>query len=159
MKSNNLISEFLLLNSIAVVGVSRNGKEPANHIFEKFQNEGYQVFAVNPNATQISGEKVFHDVLSIPENVEGVVIATHPDVTKSIIEQCAAKGVKYVWIHKSFGEGSYCEEAVKYAHLRHINVIESGCPLMYLNPDLVHTCMKWVLNKFNKTHEEETVTA
>ena len=157
MKPVSLISDFLLLKRIAVVGVSRNGKAPANNIYNKLKNEGYDAFAVNPNMSQISGDKVYHDILSIPGGIEGVVIATHPNVTKSIIEQCASMGVRNVWIHRSFGDGSYCEEAVKYARLRHINVIENGCPLMYLNPDLFHSCMKWVLNlnkKYSQNQEE-----
>jgi len=159
MLQNSLISDFLMQNRIAVVGVSRNGKAPANHIYKKFKEEGYTVFAVNPNTSIIDGDTVYHDIMSIPGGIEAVVIATHPDITLDIMKQCAGIGVKYVWIHRAFDQGSYHDDAVKYAKLRHINLIENGCPMMYLSPDLVHRCMKWVLKNTGRNPEKEMIHA
>lgn len=159
MLNDSLISDFLMQNRIAVVGFSRNGKEAANFIYEKLKKEGYDVFAVNPNASTINNETVYHDIMSIPGGVQAVVIATHPDTTLDIVKQCAGMGVKYVWIHRSFGKGSYSEEAVLHAKLKHINVIENGCPMMYLSPDVVHKCMKWVLKQTGRNPEKETINA
>jgi len=156
---NSLISDFLMQERIAVVGVSRSGKAPANFIYEKLKDEGHTVYAVNPNATEINNEVVYHDIISIPGGVQAVVIATHPEVTLDIMKQCAGMGVKYVWIHRSFGQGSYNKEAAKYAKLRHINLIENGCPMMYLSPDIVHRCMKWILKSTGRNPEKQIINA
>jgi hypothetical protein len=159
MDSQSLISDFLMQKRIAVVGVSRKGKAPANFIYSKFKKEGYIVFAINPNVIEIEGEKVYHDIMSIPGGIDAVIIATHPEITEDIMEQCAGMGVKYVWIHRSFGKGSYNEKAAKYAKLQHINLIENGCPLMYLSPDVVHSCMKWILKNTGRNPEKAVIHA
>jgi predicted CoA-binding protein len=40
---------------------------------------GYEVFAVNPNADQVEGDRCFHDLKSIPGGVDAVVIGTRPE--------------------------------------------------------------------------------
>ena len=42
---------------VAVTGVSRKSRDHgANYVYKRFKERGYQVFAVNPNATQVEGD-------------------------------------------------------------------------------------------------------
>jgi predicted CoA-binding protein len=129
------IAAFLAGKRIAVAGVSRNTKgHVGNAIFKKFAAGGYETFAVNPNAAEVEGEKCYPAVGAIPGDIDGVVIATHPAMAASVIRQCADKGVRRVWFHRSFGQGSVSQEAVEAAKSAGIETIESGCPMMYLEP-------------------------
>ena len=142
---------FLQLKSIAVAGVSSTKKDAANIIYEKLKKTGYDVYAVNPNATEIEGEPCYPDLASIPVRVEGVVIGTSPGVSLSIVQQCAKLGIHHAWIHKSVDNGSYSKEAEDFCKENGIHLIPGGCPMMYCAPvDFGHRCIKWVLNAMGK---------
>ncbi len=73
------VSEFLRGKRFAVAGVSRASAQPANAIYRRLKDCGYEVFAINPNASKVEGVTAYPDLASIPVTVDGVVIATHPD--------------------------------------------------------------------------------
>ncbi|MEE8347346.1 MAG: CoA-binding protein, partial [Dehalococcoidia bacterium] len=91
------VDDFLAQKRIAVVGVSRSGREAANMVYRKLRGAGYQVFAVNPNADEVEGDTCFPNLTSIPGSVEAVVIATAPEVTESVVRDCAEQGISRVW--------------------------------------------------------------
>ncbi|MCB9076195.1 MAG: CoA-binding protein [Anaerolineaceae bacterium] len=141
------VSDFLAQERIAVVGVSRSEGAAANAIYKKLRETGYQVFPVNPNAQEIEGDPCYANVRSIPEGVDGVIIATQPQVTDQIVRECAAAGISRVWMHRSFGGGSVSPEAVDYCRTHNITVIPGGCPMMFCEPvDMGHKCIRWILN-------------
>lgn len=74
--------EFLAQKSIAVAGVSRSGTEAANAVYCKLRSLGYNVFAVNPNATTVEGDPCYPDLKSIPATVDGVVVLVMARWTK-----------------------------------------------------------------------------
>jgi predicted CoA-binding protein len=140
------IEQFLACKRIAVAGVSRNTGEAANAVYRKLRGAGYEVFATNPNAAEVEGTRCYPDLAAIPGGVDGVVIATRPDVSVDVVRQCSQLGIDLVWFHRSFGEGSVSEAAVRECEARGIRCIVGGCPLMYCKPvDLGHRCMRWVL--------------
>ena len=143
--------QFLRLNKIAVAGVSSTKKDAANYIYEKLKKSGHQVYPVNPNASEIDGEPCYPNLATIPEPVDGVVIGTNPKVTLQVVQECAELGIKYAWIHKAFDGGSYSDEAEKFCKENDINLIPTGCPMMFCKPvDFAHKCMKWVLHATGK---------
>jgi predicted CoA-binding protein len=142
------VDRFLQAKRLAVAGVSRDARQPANAIFRRLRSQVPHVFAINPNTDQVEGVRCFPDVLSLPEPVEGVVIATHPDVTGEVVRQCAQAGVARVWMHRSFGQGSVSDPSVAECERRGIECIVGGCPLMFCEPvDLAHKCMRWWLQR------------
>jgi hypothetical protein len=63
--------------------------------------------------------------------VEAVVIATAPDKAEGTMRECAELGIKHVWMHRGYGEGSVNPEATAYGRRHGITVIDGGCPLMF----------------------------
>jgi acyl-CoA synthetase (NDP forming) len=101
---------------------------------------------INPNVSEVEGVRCYPDLAAIPDSIDGVVIATHPRVSVELVRQCAAHGVGRVWFHRSFGDGSVSQEAVRECEVRGIHCIVGGCPLMYCAPvDFGHRCMRWWL--------------
>ncbi len=142
------ISEFLRGKRLAVAGVSRQGGQPANAIYKRLKSCGHEVYAVNPEASEVEGVECYPNIGALPERVEGVVIATHPRVSIEVVRQCAEQGVAQVWFHRSFGEGSVSEEAVRECEALGVRSIVGGCPLMFCHPvDFGHRCMKWWLQR------------
>jgi len=145
-------TQFLAHKRIAVTGVSRN---PAGHgsnlVYKRLRERGYQVFAVNPNADEVEGDRCYHDLTSIPGGVEAVVIGTDPDRTAATVQECADLGIRHVWMHRSFGKGSVCDSATTLGRRAGITVIKGGCPLMFCEPvDIFHRCLRWSLGRLGR---------
>lgn len=147
---NELTSDFLAQKRIAVAGVSRTTNDAANLIYRKLRDNGYTVFALNPNAETVEGAPAYRDLKSIPGGVDGVVIVTQPAVTEQIVRECVEAGVTRVWIHQSFMQGSFSPEAVRYCKEHGITVIPGGCPMMFCKPDFGHRCIKWYMQMTGK---------
>jgi predicted CoA-binding protein len=137
------IEAFLQQKSIAVLGYSSQGNQPANLIYKKLKDNGYQVFAVNPKADQVEDVPCYPDVQSIPEPVEGAVLCTPAKAAEQAVQECAAKNIQQVWMHTGMGPGSFDQQAFAKAKALGMEVIPGGCPLMFLKPDIFHRCMGW----------------
>jgi hypothetical protein len=112
------VREFLAGKRIAVTGVSRDRRHFANLIYRKPQASGH----------------------------DGVLVASLPAASLAIVGQCADRGVRRIWFHRSFGDGSVSAEAVRECEARGISCIVGGCPMMYVAPiDPAHRCMRWLL--------------
>jgi uncharacterized protein len=147
-KTPQSIATFLSGRRIAVAGVSRNPSQPANAVFRKLRDAGYEVFPINPNATEVEGTTCYRDLGSVPRQLDGVVIATAPDIAIDIVRQCRDQRVPRVWFHRSFGDGSVSEEAVHECDAYGIDSVVGGCPLMFCDPvDVAHRCMRWWLQR------------
>ena len=50
---------------------------------------------------------------------------------QATVHECAQLGIKEVWMHRAFGEGSVCDQATVYGRAHGMTVIDGGCPLMF----------------------------
>jgi predicted CoA-binding protein len=146
-KIKDAASEFLALKRVAVTGVSRSSKDHgANVVYQRLRSRGYEVFAVNPNAQQVEGDRAYDDLRSIPGGVDAVVIATSPEHAEETMHECAELGISHVWMHRGPGAGSVSETATAYGREHGITVIDGGCPCMFgPTADPGHKTMRVVL--------------
>ena len=87
--------DFLACRRIAVTGVSREPKEHGgNIVYKRLRERGYDVFAVNPNATTLEGDTAYPDLRSIPGGVEAVVVATRPDRAEATVREAAVASLR-----------------------------------------------------------------
>ena len=141
------VQEFLAARRIAVAGVSRDPRQPANLIFRRLRETGHEVVAVNPAAAEVEGQRCWPDLASVPGEVEAVVVATPPSASVDVVRACAERGIRRVWMHRSFGEGSVSAEAASLCREHGIQLIAGGCPMMYCGKvDVGHRCMRWILD-------------
>ena len=138
--------DFLAQKSIAVAGVSRSGELPANYIYRRLKESGHVVYAINPRADEVEGDRCYHSVAELPELVGGLVIATPPDAACQLVANAAERGVRRVWMHQSlFGHGSLDDDAVESCREHHIAVIPGSCPMMFIEPvDVPHKCIHFL---------------
>lgn len=141
------VAEFLKSRRIAVAGVSRT-TGVGNAVLNKLRASGYSVVPINPNATEVEGVTCYPDLAAVPEAPDAVVFASHPRFASDMVRQCAERGIRKIWFHRSFGDGSVSDEAVRECRARGIEPIVGGCPLMYCEPvDFAHRCMCWWLRR------------
>lgn len=147
MKSiHEAASAFLAKKRVAVTGVSRHPESHgSNAVYRRLRDRGYEVFAVNPNAREVEGDRSYPDLKSIPGGVEAVVIATRPELAENTMRECAELGITQVWMHRGPGAGSVSSAATGYGRQHGITVIDGGCPLMFgPTADFGHKVLRFV---------------
>lgn len=123
---------FLESRRIAVTGVSRTPESHgANVVYRRLRAVGYEVFAVNPHADTVEGDRAYRDLAAIPGGVDAVVVATRPDHARATVQEAVDLGVHQVWMHRSVDRGSVDDEATRLGREHGLTVIDGGCPLMY----------------------------
>jgi len=66
-------------HTIAVVGLSSKKFRPSYGVAEYMQKEGYRIIPVNPNETEVLGEKSYARIEDIPEHIDIVDIFRRPE--------------------------------------------------------------------------------
>jgi predicted CoA-binding protein len=119
--------ENLLRNAktIAVVGLSSRRSRPSYGVSEYMQSQGYRIIPVNPNETEILGEKVWTSLDEIPERIDIVDIFRRPECVPEIVDAAIRIGAKGIWMQ----EGVVHEEAAAKAREAGLEVVMDRCIL------------------------------
>src|SRR6516225_6931388 len=60
-KIKDAASVFLANKRVAVTGVSRRAKDHGSNVgYKRLRDRGYEVYAVNPNADEVEGDRCYH---------------------------------------------------------------------------------------------------
>ena len=120
----NLIKEFLDKNNIiAIVGASRNPEKYGYKVYKDLKEAGYKVYPVNPNTSEILGDKCYPNLESLPVKPNVVNIVVPPNITEKIVKECKKLSIKKVWMQP----GSESEEAIKFCNENGIDVVYGVC--------------------------------
>jgi uncharacterized protein len=130
--SLDIITDFLAHKRMAMVGISRDPANLSVKLFQELTARGYEVAPVNPNLEQVGGCRCFGRVQDIEPPVEAVLLMTSPDVTETVVRDCADAGVRTIWMYRATGKGAVSSEAVKFCQEHGIRVVPGECPFMFL---------------------------
>jgi predicted CoA-binding protein len=118
------LKEMLLSTKvIATVGASTNDEKPSYWIFAYLKAKGYRMIPVNPNATELQGEKVYPDLASVPVKVDVVQVFRRPEDVPPIAEDAIRIGAKVLWLQK----GIINHEAERMAEAAGLKVVMDRC--------------------------------
>jgi uncharacterized protein len=122
-----MAGENLLRNAktIAVVGLSSRRSRPSYGVSEYMQSSGYRIIPVNPNETEILGEKAYASLDEVPGPVDIVDIFRRPEGVPEIVDAAIRIGAKGIWMQ----EGVFHEEAAARARAAGLEVIMDKCIL------------------------------
>jgi len=97
--------------TVAVVGISPKEDRPSYVVASYLKSKGYRIIPVRPDGDEILGEKVYHSLSDIPEEirVDMVDIFRRSEDVPPVVEEAIQRGAKVVWmqegvIHKEAGE-------------------------------------------------------
>src|SRR5437660_6100538 len=96
---------------IAVVGLSNKRYRPSHGVAEYMQKAGYRIIPVNPNETEVLGEKSYARIEDIPEHIDIVDIFRRPEFVAPIVDSAIQAGAATVWMQ----EGVVHEDAARKA--------------------------------------------
>lgn len=112
-------------HTIAVVGLSGKRFRPSYGVADYLKRAGFHIIPVNPQETNVLGEKAYPDLDSIPEQVDIVDIFRRSEFVPEIVEAAIRKGAKAIWMQ----EGVYHEAAAKRAEAAGLAVVMDRCIL------------------------------
>lgn len=139
------VNYFLEQRRIAVSGLSRNKDSGAGAIYLKLRNHGYQVYPIHPNAETLHSDQCYPTLSAIPGGVDALFIMNSPEVTEQVVDEAVKLGVKHVWMHdNTLMPSSVSKVAVENCRMHGVNVIDVGCPMMFVEPDIAHKCFRWI---------------
>lgn len=111
--------------TIAVVGLSSNPFKDSFEVAEYLQAKGYRIIPVNPNETEVLGEKAYPSLLDVPPEIEIDVVDVfrRAEHTPEIAEQAVRRGAKVLWLQS----GIVNEEARRIAEGGGLTVVMGVC--------------------------------
>ena len=110
-------------STIAVVGASSNPERPSNGIMRKLKSVGYRVIPVNPNETEVLGERAYASLLDIAEPIDIVDVFRRPEYTPAIADDAVKVGAKALWLQSGVSN----EDAAARATTGGLVVVMNAC--------------------------------
>ena len=122
MDTDEQIAQFLNGAPHAVVGASQDRTKYGNKVLRVYQQNGREVYPVNPSADEIEGLEAYPDLASLPVAVHGISVITPPKITEAVVRQAAELGIQHIWMQP----GAESDEAIELATQHGMNVIAGG---------------------------------
>lgn len=127
------IERFLAQKRIAMVGISHDPKNFSVSLFDELCRRGYEVIPVNPKLPSIKGWQCLARVQDIRPPVTAALLMTSPEVTESVVADCAQAGIRKVWMYRAgIHGGAVSQKAIDFCNDHGIEVIPGECPYMFL---------------------------
>lgn len=98
--------------TIAVVGLSSDSSRPSHGVSNYMRARGYKVIAVNPNETEVFGEKAYADLFAVAEKIDLVDVFRRSDEAGKAVDQAIAVGAKAVWLQEGVIDGDAAQRAL-----------------------------------------------
>lgn len=114
-----------MARTVAVIGASIHRYKYGNKALRAFAQQGYRVFAINPNEEEVEGYRTYPSVLDVPEPIDMATVYVPPHIGIRVVDDLARKGVGEVWLNP----GADGDEVVKRARALGLNVIQA-CSIM-----------------------------
>jgi len=111
--------------TIAVVGLSSKRYRPSYGVSEYMQRAGYRIIPVNPQETEVLGERCYPDLDAVPEAIDIVDIFRRAEYVPEIVEAAIRKGATTIWMQ----EDVVHEDAARRAREAGLDVVMDRCIL------------------------------
>jgi predicted CoA-binding protein len=109
--------------TIAVVGLSPNADRPSNGVSRYMQSHGYRIIPVNPNESEVLGQKAYARLDDVPERIDLVNIFRRSEEAGRHVDEAIRIGARGVWLQ----EGVVDEDAARRALEAGLDVVMDRC--------------------------------
>jgi hypothetical protein len=122
--SSDVVAQILRgTKTIAVVGLSSNPMRASHGVAEYLKNAGYRIIPVNPNETEVLGEKAYARLEDVPEPVDIVEVFRRAEEVPAVAESAVGIGAKVLWMQLGIENAVAAERAVAAG----LAVVEDSC--------------------------------
>ncbi len=125
MKEEEIKDTLSRSKTIAIVGISPKPDRPSYVVAAYLKSKGYRIIPVRPDGEEILGERVYHSLTEIPQEiaVDIVDIFRKPEDVPPVVEEAIRRGAKVVWMQ----EGITHPEAAGKAEKAGLKVVMDRC--------------------------------
>lgn len=109
------------MDTVAIIGASNNRNKFGNKAVRAFRQQGYTVYPVNPNETEIEGIPAYKSIADVPVRPRMVSVYLPPPVLLEVLPAIAAKGCDELWLNP----GTESDEVLAEAGRLGLNVIQA----------------------------------
>jgi uncharacterized protein len=110
--------------TVAVVGASPRPERASNFVATYLlASTAFQVYFVNPNATEILGRSVYPTLAELPEVPDLVDVFRRPEDVPAVLDEAIAVGAKTLWLQF----GLYDVEVARRAEAAGLDVVMDHC--------------------------------
>ena len=109
--------------TIAVVGLSTNPRRPSYGVARYLQRAGYRIIPVNPNVSEVLGERAYATLSELPGPVDVVEVFRRSEFAGAVVDEAIAIGAAAVWLQ----DGVIDEAAAERARAAGLDVVMDDC--------------------------------
>jgi uncharacterized protein len=109
--------------TIAVVGLSSDPLRPSHEVAAYLQSAGYKIIPVNPNESEVLGEKSYARLEDIRKPIDIVDVFRRPEDVPPIADSAIAIKAKALWLQQGITNNAAAEKA----HAAGLLVVEDAC--------------------------------
>jgi predicted CoA-binding protein len=110
--TGDAIAEILKTSkTIAVVGLSNRKFRPSYGVAKYLKSAGYRIIPVNPNESEVLGEKCYARLEDVPEKVDIVDIFRRSEFVPEIVDSAIRIGARAVWMQEGVVNPEAAEKA------------------------------------------------
>ena len=124
----NSVEKFLAAETYAVAGASNRQHKYGNKVFRHLLAADRETYPLNPAQDKIEGHQAYPSIDDLPIVPEALSIITPPEVTRKVVAEAIAAGVKHIWMQP----GAQDKQASESARDAGINVIDDGSCILIL---------------------------
>jgi len=118
------IAELLAKSkAIAVVGLSSNPRRPSHEVAAYLQSAGYKIVPVNPNESEVLGEKAYGRLEDIPFPIDIVDVFRRSEAVPPVADAAIAIHARALWLQ----QGITNADAAAKAKAAGLLVVEDAC--------------------------------
>jgi predicted CoA-binding protein len=111
-ESDEAVRNLLMsAHTIAVVGLSSTPFRASFGVSQYMQQQGYKIVPVNPNETEVLGERSLASLDEIDAPVDIVNVFRRPEFVPEIVEAAICNGARCVWMQESVVHNAAAERA------------------------------------------------
>src|SRR4030095_11525325 len=99
------------METVAVLGASRNPNKYGNKSVRAHLRAGYKVYPIHPRETEIEGQRVYSKLADVPEPLARITVSRPPRVTRALLPQIAAARAAEVFFNPGSADDAIVAEA------------------------------------------------
>ena len=111
------------VRNIAVVGLSSKPERHSYNVAAYLKQVGYRIIPVNPNETEVLGERAYPSLREVPEPIDLVDVFRRAENTPEVAREAVKAGARVLWLQL----GIVSEEARLIAEEAGLSVIMGLC--------------------------------
>src|ERR1700739_4892489 len=109
------------MKTVAIIGASNDRHKFGNKAVRAFKQQGYTVYPVNPNESEVEGLPAYKSIRDVPVRPQMISVYVPPPVLQKLLPDIAAKGCDELWLNP----GTESDEVLAEAERLRLNVIQA----------------------------------